>query len=49
MKDITLQFEVPLADATTTGVLPTGSGRREVSGIGDDYQAIVVSYIYRIN
>jgi len=31
----TFQFEVPLADATTTGMLPTGSDRREVSGIGD--------------
>ena len=31
----TFQFEVPMADATTTGMLPTGSDRREVSGIGD--------------
>ena len=31
----TFQFEVPMADATTTGMLPTGSDRREISGFGD--------------
>ena len=31
----TFQFEVPYADATTTGMLPTGLTRREVAGIGD--------------
>ncbi len=29
------QFEVPFADGTTTGRIVNGSGRRDVSGIGD--------------
>jgi hypothetical protein len=31
----TFQFEVPYADVTTTGMLPTGRTRRDVTGIGD--------------